>query len=70
MPPGLSAVSSSYMRSAMPGNMVVPPERTIFPYRSRRMLMSHLQIDVYLATKGTEHQHNTTKGAFAEGVRT
>jgi hypothetical protein len=32
---GASAVSSFCIRSAMPGNIVVPPERTTFPYTGK-----------------------------------
>merc|ERR1719321_2364602 len=42
---GASAVSSFVMRSPMPVNIVVPPERTTFAYRSLRMSTSHFMID-------------------------
>merc|ERR1719298_138093 len=42
---GASAVSSFVMRSPMPENIVVPPERTTFAYRSLRMSTSHFMID-------------------------
>merc|ERR1740121_3017975 len=41
---GASAVSSLVMRSPMPGNMVVPPESTMFAYRSLRMSTSHFMM--------------------------
>lgn len=44
-PEGDRALSSFCIRSAMPGNIVVPPERTTLPYKSRRMSRSHLKID-------------------------
>jgi hypothetical protein len=45
---GESAVSSFCIRSPIPGNMVVPPERTTFPYKSRRTSRSHLKMELYL----------------------
>jgi hypothetical protein len=45
---GERAVSSFCIRSAIPGNMVVPPERTTFPYKSRRTSRSHLKMELYL----------------------
>merc|ERR1712186_257263 len=42
---GAKAVNSFVMRSPMPVNIVVPPERTTFAYRSLRMSTSHLMID-------------------------
>merc|ERR1711879_791668 len=42
---GASAVSSFVMRSPMPANMVVPPDKTTFAYRSLRMSKSHFMID-------------------------
>merc|ERR1711904_676480 len=42
---GASAVSSFVMRSPMPWNMVVPPERTTFAYRSLRISTSHFMMD-------------------------
>merc|ERR1712182_89490 len=42
---GASAVSSLVMRSPMPVNIVVPPERTTFAYRYLRMSTSHFMID-------------------------
>merc|ERR1711907_226999 len=41
---GASAVSSLVMRSPMPGYMVVPPDRTMLPYRSWRMSTSHFMM--------------------------
>merc|ERR1712212_42713 len=38
---GARAVISFCILSAIPGYMVVPPERTLFPYKSLRMSMSH-----------------------------
>ncbi|RNA22473.1 dynein heavy chain axonemal [Brachionus plicatilis] len=43
---GARAVISFCMRSAMPGYMVVPPDRTVLAYRSFRMSMSHFIIEL------------------------
>merc|ERR1711975_150056 len=37
---GASAVSSFVIRSPMPGNIVVPPDKTTFAYKSLRMSTS------------------------------
>merc|ERR1711937_1121786 len=42
---GASAVSSLVMRSPMPWNIVVPPERTTLAYRSLRISTSHFIMD-------------------------
>merc|ERR1712025_1180440 len=42
---GASAVNSFVIRSPMPLNMVVPPERTTLEYKSLRMSTSHFMID-------------------------
>merc|ERR1712226_1167992 len=42
---GANAVSSFVMRSPIPANIVVPPESTVFAYRSLRMSTSHFMID-------------------------
>merc|ERR1740138_410544 len=42
---GARAVNSFVMRSPMPANMVVPPERTTFEYRSLRISTSHFMMD-------------------------
>merc|ERR1712190_567305 len=39
---GANQVNSFVMRSPIRGNMVVPPERTTFAYRSLRISTSHL----------------------------
>ncbi len=49
---GASEVISFCIRSAIPGNMVVPPERMMLPKRSRRMSMSHFWIELYLDVIG------------------
>merc|ERR1719498_2104766 len=41
---GANAVSSFVIRSPMPGNIVVPPDRTTFAYKSLRMSTSHFMI--------------------------
>ena len=43
---GAKAVISFCMRSAIPGYMVVPPERTVLAYRSLRMSTSHFMIEL------------------------
>merc|ERR1711988_189567 len=42
---GAKAVSSFVIRSPMPANIVVPPDRTTFAYKSLRMSTSHFVID-------------------------
>merc|ERR1712086_428434 len=42
---GASAVNSFVMRSPIPPNMVVPPDSTMFEYKSLRMSTSHFMID-------------------------
>merc|ERR1712113_646048 len=42
---GAKAVNSLVMRSPIPPNMVVPPERTTLAYKSLRMSMSHFMMD-------------------------
>merc|ERR1719454_1995951 len=42
---GARAVSSFVMRSPMPVNIVVPPERTTLAYRSLRISTSHFMMD-------------------------
>merc|ERR1719153_850608 len=43
---GARQVISFCMRSAIPGYMVVPPERTLLAKRSLRMSMSHLMMEL------------------------
>ena len=43
---GASAVISFCILSAMPGNMVEPPERTVLAYRSLRMSTSHFMMEL------------------------
>ncbi|KAJ6620082.1 hypothetical protein B0H10DRAFT_1116675 [Mycena sp. CBHHK59/15] len=45
---GARKLSSFCIRSAIPGNMVLPPERTTFPNSSRRTSRSHFWIDANL----------------------
>eukprot|EP00001_Collodictyon_triciliatum_P037011 06675_6 len=47
---GASAVISFCMRSAMPENIVVPPESTMLPYRSLRMSTSHFMMELYVVS--------------------
>ncbi len=47
---GASAAISFCMRSAMPSNMVVPPDSTMLPYRSLRMSTSHFMIELYVVS--------------------
>merc|ERR1711979_42941 len=42
---GARAVSSFVIRSPIPPNIVVPPERTTFAYKSLRISTSHFMID-------------------------
>merc|ERR1719199_2252336 len=42
---GARAVSSFVMRSPIPANIVVPPDRTTFAYKSLRISTSHFMID-------------------------
>jgi hypothetical protein len=41
---GARAVSSLVILSAMPGNIVVPPDITMFAYKSLRISMSHFMM--------------------------
>merc|ERR1712050_753926 len=65
---GASAVSSFVMRSPMPWNMVVPPDKTTFWYKSLRMSTSHFIIDwkvvswIPLASLPTKLGWNKTSG--------
>ena len=43
---GARAVISFCMRSAIPGYMVVPPDRTVLAYRSLRISMSHFMMEL------------------------
>merc|ERR1719489_658020 len=43
---GARAVISFCILSAMPGYMVVPPERTLLAYKSLRMSMSHFMMEL------------------------
>merc|ERR1712207_17800 len=42
---GARAVNSFVMRSPMPANIVVPPDKTTFAYKSLRMSTSHFMMD-------------------------
>merc|ERR1719359_1683144 len=42
---GASAVISLVMRSPIPGNMVVPPDKMVLAYMSRRTSMSHFWME-------------------------
>ena len=46
MAEGARATNSLCMRSAMPGNMVVPPERMMLKYRSPRVSISHFMMEL------------------------
>merc|ERR1712190_371191 len=65
---GARAVSSFVIRSPMPVNMVVPPERTTFAYRSLRISTSHFMMDwkvvswMPLASLPTKLGWNNTSG--------
>uniref|UniRef100_A0A4Q8K9X0 U40-Nephitoxin-Nsp1a_1 n=1 Tax=Nephila sp. SGP-2016 TaxID=1905176 RepID=A0A4Q8K9X0_9ARAC len=43
---GARAVISFCIRSAIPGYMVVPPERTVLAYKSLRISMSHFMMEL------------------------
>merc|ERR1719433_2316992 len=43
---GARAVISFCMRSAIPGYIVVPPERTVLAYKSLRISTSHFMIEL------------------------
>ena len=43
---GAREMISFCIRSAIPGNMVVPPERTLLAYRSLRMSTSHFMMEL------------------------
>lgn len=59
---GASDVSSFCIRSEIPGNIVVPPESTTLLYKSRRISISHLKMELYL--------HQTNKNATTSLIRT
>merc|ERR1719362_2766964 len=65
---GAKAVNSFVMRSPIPANMVVPPERTTLPYKSFRMSTSHFMMDwkvvswMPLASLPTKLGWNKTSG--------
>merc|ERR1712193_338655 len=73
---GAKAVSSLFMRSPMPGNIVVPPERTTLLYRSLRMSTSHFMMDwklvswMPLASLPTKLGWNKTSGQRNRSVPT
>jgi len=43
---GAKAVISFCIRSAIPGYMVVPPDKTVLAYKSLRISMSHFMIEL------------------------
>src|SRR3990167_4350154 len=43
---GAKATNSFCMRSPIPGNMVVPPDNTTFPYKSLRISTSHFMMEL------------------------
>ncbi|PAV60737.1 hypothetical protein WR25_02930 [Diploscapter pachys] len=59
---GARAVISFCMRSAIPGYMVVPPDRTVLAYRSLRISMSHFMIELYL-----EESFGATEALVSDG---
>merc|ERR1711918_232392 len=65
---GAKAVSSFVMRSPMPWNIVVPPERTTLAYKSLRISTSHFMMDwnvvswMPLASLPTKLGWNSTSG--------
>merc|ERR1712001_727980 len=63
---GARAVSSFVMRSPMPENMVVPPERTTFAYKSLRMSTSVFMMD-WKRTSGQRKRSPPTVMIFPSG---
>merc|ERR1712125_175611 len=65
---GAKAVSSLVMRSPMPANIVVPPDKTTLLYRSLRISTSHFMMDwkvvswIPLASLPTKLGWNRTSG--------
>ena len=47
---GANAVISFCIRSAIPGNIVEPPDMTLLAYKSLRMSMSHFMIEPKMAS--------------------
>lgn len=47
---GARVVTSFCIRSAMPGNMVVPPDRTILAYKSLRISTSHFMMLLFVVS--------------------
>src|SRR3990167_6016718 len=43
---GARATISLFILSAIPGNMVEPPDKTMFPYKSLRMSTSHFMMEL------------------------
>ncbi len=59
-----SAVISFCIRSAMPGNIEVPPDRTVFAYRSFRKSTSHFMIELYVVSWIPHDSIPATKRSF------
>eukprot|EP01147_Barroeca_monosierra_P004599 gene4598-gene5305 len=47
---GARAVISSFMRSAIPGNKVLPPDRMMLAYKSLRISTSHFMMELYICS--------------------
>merc|ERR1712002_1272626 len=47
---GARAEISFCIRSATPGNIAVPPDKTVFAYKSLRMSISHFMILLYVVS--------------------
>merc|ERR1711971_51127 len=47
---GAKAVISFCMRSAMPGYMVVPPDKTVLAYKSFLISTSHFMMELYVVS--------------------
>merc|ERR1712007_426497 len=47
---GARAVISFCIRSAMPGYMVVPPDKTVLAYKSFLISTSHFMMELYAVT--------------------
>merc|ERR1719453_698102 len=63
---GARAVSSFVIRSPIPGNIVVPPDKTTFAYKSLRMSTSHLMIG-WKSTSGHRNRSFPTVIKFPSG---
>jgi len=47
---GAKAEISFCIRSAIPGNIVVPPDKTVLAYKSLRISTSHFMMELYVVS--------------------